>query len=158
MSDDVVITLLKRHLQSEFEMKDLGFLCYFLRIEIAYSSRGYLLSHQQYIADLLDRATLSDHVASVSFSVSALMKLHLKFRRDDGTPLPQRTQYRKLMGSPMYLSATSPDNSQAVHVLNQFVSAPTSAHNAALLAQRSITRVLMTTNSCSYSTNDLVMF
>jgi len=45
-------------------MKDLGFLCYFLGIEVVYS-RGYLLSQQKYIDDL-DRATLSDPVASVS--------------------------------------------------------------------------------------------
>jgi len=42
-SDHVTIASLKRYLQSEFEMKDLGFLRYFLGIEVAYSSRGYLL-------------------------------------------------------------------------------------------------------------------
>ena len=35
-SDPVAIASLKRHLQSEFEMKDLGFMCYFLGIEVAY--------------------------------------------------------------------------------------------------------------------------
>ena len=55
-SDPAAIASLKQHLQFEFEMKDLGFLRYFLRIEVAYSSRGYLLSHQKYIVDFLDRA------------------------------------------------------------------------------------------------------
>ena len=39
-------------------MKDLGFLRYFLDIELAYSFRGYLLSQQKYIADFLERAAL----------------------------------------------------------------------------------------------------
>ena len=40
-SDPVTIASLKRHLQSEFEMKDLGFFRYFLGIEVAYSYCGY---------------------------------------------------------------------------------------------------------------------
>ena len=43
-SDLVTIASLKRHLQSEFEMKDLSFLLYFLGIKVAYLSHGYLLS------------------------------------------------------------------------------------------------------------------
>ena len=46
-SDLVAIASLKRHLQSEFEMKDLDFFCYFLGIEVAYCSCGYLLSQQK---------------------------------------------------------------------------------------------------------------
>ena len=57
-SDTTAISSLKQHLQSEFEMKDLGWLRYFLGIEVAYSSRGYLLSQQKYISDILARATL----------------------------------------------------------------------------------------------------
>jgi len=109
-------------------MKDLGFLRYFLSIEIAYSSRGYLLSQQKYIANLLDRATLSDQVTFVSSFVFTPMKLRLKLRRDDGTLLPQPTQYRELMGSLIYLSVTHPYIFQAVHILSQFVSVSTSAH------------------------------
>ena len=100
-------------------MKDLGFLRYFLVIEVAYSSRCNLPFQQKYIADLLDRATLSNpSVVATSSSVFTSMELHLKLRRDDGTPLPQSTRYMELMGSLIYLSATRPDISQAVHVLS----------------------------------------
>jgi len=44
-SDSVALASLKWQLYSEFKMKDLGFLCYFLGIEVIYSSRGYLLSN-----------------------------------------------------------------------------------------------------------------
>ena len=131
-SNTVAIAFLKRHLQSEFEMKDLGFLRYFLGIKVAYSSCGCLLSRQKYIVDLLEHATLNDPTIPTSSSVSTPMELHLKLRRDDDTLLPQSAWYRELVGSLIYFSATRPDISQAVHVLSQFVSAPTSVHHAAL--------------------------
>src|SRR4051812_33098674 len=97
-SDPGAIALLKKHLQSEFEMKDLGFLRYFLGIEVAYSSHGYLLSQQKYISDLLARATLSDPTVSAPISASTPMELNLKLRRDDGVPLQNPTRYRELVG------------------------------------------------------------
>ena len=110
-------------------MKDLSFLCYFLGIEVVYS---YLLSQQKYIADLLEHAALSDPATPTSSSVSTLMELHLKLRRGDGTPLPQLTRYRELVGSFIYLSATRADISLFIHALSQLVNAPTSVHYAAL--------------------------
>ena len=144
-SDHVAIVSLKRHLQSEFEMKDLGFLRYFFGIKVAYF-RGYLLSQQKYIVDLLDRATLSDPATSTFFSVFTLMELHLKLKRDDGTPLPQHTWYQELVRSIIYLSATRSDISQVVHVLSQFVSAPTSVDYVALFC---VLRYLQSTISRS---------
>jgi hypothetical protein len=38
------ISVLKTELDRQFEMKDLGYLRYFLGIELTYSPRGYLLS------------------------------------------------------------------------------------------------------------------
>ena len=52
-SDPITIASLNWHLQSEFEIKDLSFHYSFLDIEVAYSSRSYLLSQQTYIVDLL---------------------------------------------------------------------------------------------------------
>ena len=59
--DDMIITgddseeiaRLQEQLASEFEMKNLGGLKYFLGIEVARSKRGIFLSQRKYILDLL---------------------------------------------------------------------------------------------------------
>jgi len=67
--DDMIITgddiadilVLKTELTRRFEMKDLGYLRYFLGIEVVYSPRDYLLSQSKYVADILERARLTDN-------------------------------------------------------------------------------------------------
>ena len=61
------------------------------------------------------------------------MELHLQLRASDGTPLPDPSCYRHLVGSLVYLAITRPDIYHAVHILSQFVGAPTSVHYAHLL-------------------------
>lgn len=59
--DDIVITEddyreinnLKASLAGEFEIKDLGFLKYFLGMEVARSKKRIMVSQQKYILDLL---------------------------------------------------------------------------------------------------------
>ena len=60
--DDIVITgsdkngiqKLKQHLFTHFQTKDLGKLKYFLRIEIAQSSSGVVISQRKYALDILE--------------------------------------------------------------------------------------------------------
>lgn len=96
-SDASIIAFLNSYLHSQFEMKDLGVLLYFLGIEVAYFSRGYLLSQQKYIANIFQHATLYDSYIFEFPSVSTHMELNLKLQRDDGDPLPESPRYRKLM-------------------------------------------------------------
>jgi hypothetical protein len=51
--DNDGISVLKIELARQFEMKDLGYLRYFLGIEVTYSPRCYLLSQSKYVVDIL---------------------------------------------------------------------------------------------------------
>lgn len=52
------ITTLLHDSQSEFALKDLGQLHYFLRIEVKNMSNGLLLSQSKYISEVLSRARM----------------------------------------------------------------------------------------------------
>ena len=52
-NDDEEIARLQKYLASEFEMKNLGGLNYFLCIEVARSNQGIFLSQRKYVLDLL---------------------------------------------------------------------------------------------------------
>ena len=65
--DDIVVTgndlderaTLQKYLSTEFEIKDLGSLKYFLRIEVSRSKSRIFLSQRKYILDLLKETGMS---------------------------------------------------------------------------------------------------
>ncbi|KAM3225581.1 hypothetical protein ACQJBY_058366 [Aegilops geniculata] len=134
--DDMIITgddpeyiaFVKARLSEQFLMSDLGPLRYFLGTEVSSTSDGFFISQDKYIQDLLARAALTDERV-----VETPMELNLHLRATDGDPLPDPTRYRHLVGSLVYLAVTRPDISYPVHILSQFVSAPTSVHYSHLL-------------------------
>jgi hypothetical protein len=61
------------------------------------------------------------------------MKLNVHLTPTDGEPFEDPTRYRHIVGSPIYLGVTRSNISYSVHILSQFVSAPTQIHYSHLL-------------------------
>jgi hypothetical protein len=101
---------------------------------------GFLLSQEKYIQDHLDRASLTDHQTT-----KTPMELNVHLMATDGEPLEDPTRYRHIVESLVYLGVTRPDISYYVHILSQFISAPTQIHYSHILR---VLRYLRGTISC----------
>jgi histone deacetylase 1/2 len=94
-------------LRSEFSVKDLGVLHYFLWIEVSSPTSDILLIRQRkYAPELLARAGMlkCTHVITPMPSSERLCSI-------DGDPLSpeEATQYRSIVGGLQYLTMTRPD-------------------------------------------------
>ncbi|WVZ90218.1 hypothetical protein U9M48_036539, partial [Paspalum notatum var. saurae] len=146
--DDMIITgddpqciaFVKARLSEQFLMFDLGPLHYFLGIEVSSTHEGFYLSQEKYIQSLLDRASITDHRTE-----ETPMELNLHLSAMDGETLDDPTRYRHIVGSLVYLGVTRLDISYSVHILSQFISAPTQLHYSHLLR---VLRYLRGTISC----------
>lgn len=125
--DDMVISL-KQHLNTEFQMKNLDPLRYFLGLEVAYSQRDYLVSQQKYISDIFHRAYLIN-----LRTMSTPIEFHHRLSSSDGELQIDPTRYRALVSALVYLTISQLDIAYVVRVLSQFVSAPRSTHYITLL-------------------------
>jgi hypothetical protein len=126
--DPEYITFVKARLSDQFLMSDLGHLRYFLGIEISSTPEGFFLSQEKYIQDLLDHASLTDHRTA-----ETPIELNVHLVATDGEPLENPTRYRHIVGSLVYLGVTKPDISYSIHILSQFIFAPTQIHYSHLL-------------------------
>jgi hypothetical protein len=134
--DDMVITgddleeidRLQQQLASEFEMKDLGNLKYFLGIEVARGRDGIFLCQRKYVLDLLAETGMLD---CKPISTPIEQNHHLA-EYPDQTPTNQ-SRYQRLVGRLIYLSHTRPDVAYAVSVVSQFMHNPSECHMDAVL-------------------------
>ncbi|XP_049936458.1 retrovirus-related Pol polyprotein from transposon RE1 isoform X4 [Nymphaea colorata] len=123
--DKEEIARLKGLLSTEFDLKDLGKLKYFLGIEIARSGTTLVLSQRKYTLDLLNE-TGKLGCRPASTPIDAGHKLGSK----DGELLCEEAKgrYQRLVGKLIYLTLTRPDITFAVNVMSQFMHAPTDMH------------------------------
>ena len=126
--DSTGIWSLQHFLSQHFEMKDLGTLNYFLRLEVTSSSDGYYISQTKYASDLLSKASITNNK-----TISTPLEYYAKLTPLDCEPISDATRYRQLVGSPIYLIVTRPDISHAMGMVSKFMDAPRSVHYAAIL-------------------------
>ncbi|KAG6519637.1 hypothetical protein ZIOFF_023134 [Zingiber officinale] len=137
--DEVEIQALKSKLTSEFEIKDLGSLRYFLGIEVARSKKGIYVCQRKYVLDLLkETGKLGSRPASIPIEVNHDLT---SSSGEDLTNLEKGT-YQRLVGKLLYLSMTRPDITYAVNVVNQYMHAPKTIH------MKVVDRILRYLKSC----------
>ena len=112
-------------LSSEFALKDLGDLSFFLGIEVKKVQDGIVLKQEKYANELLARMGMKDcKVSPTPLTSSEQLSAY------EGEPLKEEesTKYRSAVGALQYLTLTRPDISFAVNKVCQYLHAPTSAH------------------------------
>ena len=122
---DPLIHQCKSELASEFEMKDLGLMHYFLGLEIWEKPGEIFLSQGNYIVKLLERFGMVE-----CKSVSTPMELNFKKLSGNvvGPVLANPTEYRQLVGALMFLVNSHPDVCFAVNTLSQHMVDPHHIH------------------------------
>ena len=125
-NDEAEIGQLKTLLSKEFEIKGMGPLQYFLEIEIAWSSRGILVSQRKYTLDLIQKIRmLGCKLGDIPMEPNHKLRLLRNSKVD-------RERYQLLVGILIYLSHTRPDTAFAVSVLCQFIHPPHEEHMEAI--------------------------
>lgn len=126
-SSQSVLTSVMHALQSEFDMKDLGSLHYFLGVSVSHSSHGMFLSQQKYATEIIARANMTNCNPCLT-PVDTKSKLSAS----TGPPVDDPTLFRSLAGALQYLTFTRPDISYAVQQICLFMHNPRVPHMAAL--------------------------
>ncbi|KAF3671321.1 putative U-box domain-containing protein 9-like [Capsicum annuum] len=129
--DDIIITGIHPHmikfvinsLAERFSLKDLGYLNYFLGVDVKQVPDGLIVSQSKYILKILFELDM-DNCKGVSTPMCSSVPLRVA----DGSPLTDATRYRRTLGKLQYLSLTRPDIFYAVNKLSQFMRTPTDEH------------------------------
>nr|XP_020155684.1 uncharacterized mitochondrial protein AtMg00810-like [Aegilops tauschii subsp. strangulata] len=110
-------------LGSEFWLKDLGALHFFLGINVRCDASAFFLHQGQYALDLLDRVGMTD-CKPVATPAEAKPKLSATA----GQHATDATLYRSIVGALQYLTLTRPDNQFAMQQVCLHMHSPRDVH------------------------------
>ncbi|KAF5443065.1 hypothetical protein F2P56_035657 [Juglans regia] len=122
-SHNSVIASLIQKLKSDFTLKDLGSLHYFLGIQVKRDFHGLHRRQSKYILDVLHRA----HMVGAK-PYSAPCTSGSKLAASNGDPLPHAIEYRQIVGALQYCTHTCPDIAYSTNQLCQHLYASPTTH------------------------------
>jgi hypothetical protein len=91
-------------MESEFQMSMMGGLTFFLGIQVKQTKQGTFMHQAKYTKDLMKKFNMAE-LKPVSTPMSSVASLGPD---EDGKAMGQR-EYRSMIGSLLYLTATRPD-------------------------------------------------
>eukprot|EP00253_Pinus_taeda_P009072 PITA_09072 len=106
----------KKNLATEFDLKDLGRMHYFLRLEVWQQNGEIFLGQGRYATKILKRFKMEDCRPMLTPMITNWKKIDASKDKD-----VDPTLYKQLIGSLMYLVNTMPDICHAVNTLSQFM-------------------------------------
>jgi hypothetical protein len=113
----------KSSLTNKFEMIDLGYLHYFLGLQVLQTKEGIFLSHSEYAYDLLHCFLMDDSKAS-----PCPFHSRVKLISTCNSPEVDATLYRQLVGILLYLTHTCLGISFVVGLVARYMQKPHEIH------------------------------
>ena len=122
-SDPKIINHVKASLKKMFDMIDLGYLHYFLGLQVLQSKEDISLSQSKYVCDLLRHFHVEDCKSTPSPFHSGV-KLSLTFT----SPEVDATLYHQLIGILLYITHSHPDISFGFGLVSLYMQYPHESH------------------------------
>jgi hypothetical protein len=124
-SSSSAVEALLQDLKSDFTLKDLGPLSYFLGIEVKQTSDGICLSQDKYTTDLLKCVGMFSYKPSITpLSSTGKLSAH----EGEVLSLEDATRYQSIVGALQYLTLTHPNISFSVNKVCQYLHSPITIH------------------------------
>src|ERR1700733_8308017 len=122
-NNEIYIASINKELGKSFEMNELGYVHYYLGIEVTQHPKSIFLSQKKYIGDLLNRFGMTE-----CNPLTTPMEQNLKLTSIEGKEFEDATKYRELVGILNYLTTTRPDMLFAVGILSKLMQKPCEGH------------------------------
>ncbi|GJZ41183.1 putative ribonuclease H-like domain-containing protein, partial [Tanacetum coccineum] len=129
--DDIIFGSTKKSMCTEFEevmhkrfqMSSMGELTFFLRLQVKQQPDGIFISQDKYVADILKKFDL----CSIKTATTPIESNKPLIKDEDGIEVDVH-EYRSMIGSLMYLTASRPDIMFAVCACVRFQVTPKASH------------------------------
>lgn len=141
-SNDDLLNSFKDTMKSQFNMKDLGKISYFLGIQFEQKGEEIKMNQKRYILKMLERFGMSN--CKARYTPSELKWESDNNEEDNSKEVVDPKEYREIVGSLIYaMTCTRPDISWVVSKLSQTLAEPKAEH---LVAAKHVLRYLKGTN------------
>ncbi|KAJ0560212.1 putative RNA-directed DNA polymerase [Helianthus annuus] len=127
-SDESMCKEFEQVMKSKFEMSAMGELSYFLGLQVEQKADGLFIHQTKYVYDILSRFKMND----CTTANTPICENHNLGPDHESTEDVDPTQYRAMIGSLMYLTASRPDIMFAVCLCARYQANPKESHMKAV--------------------------
>ncbi|CAL9022194.1 unnamed protein product [Prunus brigantina] len=113
----------KSDMMKHYEMTDLGLLYHFLGMGVVQTDKHIFLHQKKYAMKVIEKFGLKG-----CKSVATPLVANERLCKEDGSKMADESEYRQIIGSLLYLTATRPDIMFASSLLAKFMHNPTKKH------------------------------